>query len=67
MICGDRVRVYALEKDSPAVPSEASAFHSEAFRNGFEILPGCVSFEHPVILTEILTFLNLFYPFIDFL
>jgi hypothetical protein len=45
MICGDRVRVYALEKDKPAIPSEASAFHSEAFRNGFEELSGFVSFE----------------------
>jgi len=26
--------VYALENDMPAVPSEASAFHNEAFRNG---------------------------------
>jgi hypothetical protein len=67
MICGDRVRVYALEKDKPAIPSEASAFHSEAFWNGFKEFSDCVSFELPVILTEILTFLNLFYPFIDFL
>jgi hypothetical protein len=28
---------------------------------------GCVSFELPVNPTEILTFFNLFYPFIDFL
>jgi hypothetical protein len=67
MICGDRVRVYALEKDRPAVPSEASAFHNEAFRNSFGELSGCVSFELPVILAGILTSLKLFYPFIDFL
>jgi len=47
IICGDRVRVYALEKERPGVPikASASAFHNEAFRKGFEGSSDRVSFK----------------------
>jgi hypothetical protein len=64
IICGDRVRVYALEKERPGVPfkASASAFHNEAFRKGFERSSDRVSFKVRENLEEVLYLLILSLP-----
>lgn len=68
MIWGDKVRVYALEKDSLLVASELSvgAFHSEAFR---KILPesGRCQLCTLKLQHDKLTSIDLLYPLVNLL